>query len=99
MSVKDLNQEIKSIFSSALTFMKKSHSMQVIIAERVLSSEFWFSSDIFTFQQYLPALFPWLTPFNLSSIEALHMPNFWALSPPGYRPHFLNSQQFINCNF
>ena len=58
MSIKDFNQEIKSIFSSALTLMKKSHLMQVIIAERVLSAEFWFSSDIFTFQQYLPALFP-----------------------------------------
>jgi hypothetical protein len=48
--------------------MKKPHSMQVIIAERVSSAAFWFSLDIFTFQQYLPALFPWLTPFNLSSI-------------------------------
>ena len=44
-------------------------------------------------QQHLPALSPPLIPWVLVSVAARHMPNSLVLSPPGWRPHFLISQQ------
>jgi hypothetical protein len=48
-----------------------------------------------TIQQALPAFSPLFAPWRLTETAAGHMPNSFALSPPGSILHFMNSQQFF----
>lgn len=46
-------------------------------------------------QQDRPPFVPPLIPFKLASVPAGQIPNSFTFSPPGFLPHFRNSQQLI----
>jgi hypothetical protein len=81
--------------SSALTFLKKSQSMQEsnLAANSPTGSPSSQKVPAIA-QQILPPFFPKFKPSSLASFDAGHTPRSAVFTPSGSRPHSLYSQQF-----
>jgi len=75
--------------------LKKSQVTQVNNLAAQVPSTFPPQNVPANFQQYLPPFLPLLIPSLGSLVAYGQTPSSLTLAPPGSRPHFLNSQQFI----